>query len=182
MLAPQMPTQVPDPPPPTTAMLRASRLFDGMSEAVLTELAQNLSTEMASAGQLLIAEGETAAHMFIVLSGEVEVSHQGSRDHDVRVALLGPGDWVGEMAILEVQPRSASVRALAPSALLRITAADVHRLLYERALDQYALLVMNIARELSRRLRVADRVIANASGTVAQNYVMESRRPPPPLK
>jgi CRP-like cAMP-binding protein len=174
-----MATKVPDPPVPTAAMLRASRLFDGMAEAILTELAQQLSCEMAEPGQLLIAEGEAAAHMFVVLSGEVEVSHQGGRDHDVRVALLGPGDWVGEMAILEVQPRSASVRALAPSALLRITAADVRRLLYERALDQYALLVMNIARELSRRLRVADRVIANASGAVAQHYVMESRRPPP---
>jgi CRP-like cAMP-binding protein len=83
------------------------------------------------------------------------------------------------MAILEVQPRSASVRALAPSTLLRITATDVRRLLYERDATQYALLVMNIARELSRRLRVADRVIANAAGHVAQHYVMESRRPPP---
>jgi CRP-like cAMP-binding protein len=117
--------------------------------------------------------------MFVVLSGEVEVLHKGGGDHDVRVALLGPGDWVGEMAILDVQPRSASVRALAPSGLLRITAADVRRLLYERDPGQYALLVMNIARELSRRLRVADRVIANAAGVVAQRYVQESRRPPP---
>lgn len=173
-----MPTQVPDPPVPTAAMLRSSRLFDGMSEATLQDLAQNLVCEMAAPGQLLMNEGETAAHMFVVLSGEVEVTHQGNRDHDVCVALLGPGDWVGEMAILEAQPRSASVRALAPSALLRVTAADVQRLLYERAMDQYVLLVMNVARELSRRLRVADRVIANASGNVAKTYVMESRRPP----
>jgi CRP/FNR family cyclic AMP-dependent transcriptional regulator len=95
------------------------------------------------------------------------------------VALLGPGDWIGEMAILDVQPRSASVRTLAPTVLLRLHAADVRRLLYERDPGQYALLVMNIARELSRRLRVADRVIANAAGAVAQRYVMESRRPPP---
>ena len=53
--------------------------------------------------------------MFVVLSGEVEVLHKGGSDHDVRVALLGPGDWVGEMAVLDVQPRSASVRALAPT-------------------------------------------------------------------
>ena len=159
-------------------MLRASRLFAGLTDATLDTLSRELKCEMSAPGQMLIAEGEVAEHMFVVLSGEVEVLHKGGLDHDVRVALLGPGDWVGEMAILDVQPRSASVRALASSALLRVTAADVRRLLYEPALDQYAILAMNIARELSRRLRVADRVIAHASGHVAQRYVLESRRPP----
>jgi len=174
-----MPTPLPSPPQTTPGMLRASRLFSGISEATLEVLAHELKCEMAAPGQMLIAEGELATHMFVVLSGEVEVLHKGGLDHDVRVALLGPGDWVGEMAILEVQPRSASVRALASTALLRVTAADVRHLLYERALDQYAILATNIARELSRRLRVADRVIAHASGHVAQSYVLESRRPPP---
>jgi CRP/FNR family transcriptional regulator, cyclic AMP receptor protein len=175
-----MVANAPKPPELTPAALRASRLFDGLKEEVLKELASELRAEVVPPGQLLIAEGEVAAHMFVVLSGEVEVLHKGDADHDVRVALLGPGDWVGEMAILDVQPRSASVRALASSALLRVTAADVRRLLYERDPGQYALLVMNIARELSRRLRVADRVIAKASGPIAQRYVIESRRPPPP--
>lgn len=173
-----MSTRELQPPPVLPEILRTTRLFHGLSDDILQLLAQELRAEMAAAGQLLISEGEIAAHMFVVLSGEVEVLHKGSADHDVRVALLGPGDWIGEMAILEVQPRSASVRALAPTALLRITSADVRHLLYERDAVQYALLVMNIARELSRRLRVADRVIANAAGHVAQHYVMESRRPP----
>ena len=175
-----MAVNAPKPPELTPAALRLSRLFDGLKDEMLEELAARADARSWSQpGQLLITEGEIAAHMFVVLSGEVEVLHKGGSDHDVRVALLGPGDWVGEMAILDVQPRSASVRALAPSALLRVTAADVRRLLYERDAGQYALLVMNIARELSRRLRVADRVIANASGAVAQRYVIESRRPPP---
>jgi CRP/FNR family transcriptional regulator, cyclic AMP receptor protein len=170
----------PNPPEVTPAALRMTRLFDGLSEAMLELLARELPSQWAAPGELLMVEGEMAAHMYVVLTGEVEVLHKGGADHDVRVALLGPGDWVGEMAILDVQPRSASVRSLAPSALLRINAADVRRLLYERDMAQYALLVMNIARELSRRLRVADRVIANAAENVAHHYVMESRRPPPP--
>jgi CRP-like cAMP-binding protein len=174
-----MPANAHKPPELTVAALRLSRLFDGLKDDMLQELASKLRAELVPPGQLLITEGEIAAHMFVVLSGEVEVVHKGGGDHDVRVALLGPGDWVGEMAILDVQPRSASVRALAPSALLRLTAADVRNLLFERDTGQYALLVMNIARELSRRLRVADRVIANAAGAVAQRYVIESRRPPP---
>lgn len=170
----------PKPPAVTPAALRATRLFDGLNEAMLETLVRELPTEIARPGQMIMMQGEAAAHMYVVLTGEVEVLHKGASDRDVRVALLGPGDWVGEMAILDVQPRSASVRALAASGLLRVNAADVRRLLYERDMGQYALLVMNIARELSRRLRVADRVIANASAQVAQHYVLESRRPPPP--
>jgi CRP/FNR family transcriptional regulator, cyclic AMP receptor protein len=175
-----MPQSAPQPPELTPDLLRTSRLFEGLRNDMVEELSRELRAELVQPGQMLITEGEVAAHMFVVLTGEVEVLHKGSSDHDVRVALLGPGDWIGEMAILDVQPRSASVRALAPSMVLRMTAADVRRLLYERDAGQYALLVMNIARELSRRLRVADRVIANAAGQVAQRYVMESRRPPPP--
>jgi CRP/FNR family transcriptional regulator, cyclic AMP receptor protein len=163
----------------TAASLRTSRLFDGLKDEALEWMARELGAELVPTGRLLITEGDIASHMFLVLSGEVEVLHKGGSDHDVRVALLGPGDWIGEMAILDVQPRSASVRALAPSEVVRLTAVDVKRLLYERDAGQYALLITNIARELSRRLRVADRVIANASAQVAQRYVIESRRPPP---
>jgi CRP/FNR family transcriptional regulator, cyclic AMP receptor protein len=174
-----MSTSEPRPRTVTADALRATRLFEGLSTEALDWMARELRAELIPTGQMLITEGDIASHMFVVLSGEVEVLHKGGSDHDVRVALLGPGDWIGEMAILDVQPRSASVRALAPSEVVRMTAVDVKRLLYERDAGQYALLVMNIARELSRRLRVADRVIANASAAVAQRYVMESRRPPP---
>lgn len=166
------------PPPLTPTMLGTSRLFEGLTEATLETLAKALKSELATPGQMLIAEGELASHMFVVLSGEVEVLHKGGSDHDVRVALLGPGDWIGEMAVLDVQPRSASVRSLAPTALLRIGLGDVRTLLADKP-EQYAQLILNIARELSRRLRVADRVIASASSAVAQRYVIESRRPPP---
>ena len=163
----------------TGAMLEGNKLFQGLSPETLELLAAEVPCETAMPGEMLMRENEVDSHMFLVLNGEMEVLHKGGGDRDVRVALLGPGDWVGEMAILDVQPRSASVRSLAPSQILRIRASDVRRLLYERDMTQYALLVMNIARELSRRLRVADRVIANASTQVAATYVQESRRPPP---
>jgi CRP-like cAMP-binding protein len=116
--------------------------------------------------------------MFVILNGEVEVLYKGDGDHDVRLALLGPGDWIGEMALLDVQPRSASVRALAPTTLLRVSTPDARRLIQEPDPLQYAQLVANIARELARRLRVADHIIANASSHLVQRYVVESRRPP----
>jgi CRP/FNR family cyclic AMP-dependent transcriptional regulator len=82
------------------------------------------------------------------------------------------------MALLGTQqPRSATVRALAPSVLLRLPAADVKRMIEERDVAQYARIILNIARELSRRLKVADRLIAQSSAAIAKQYVLESMRP-----
>ena len=86
------------------------------------------------------------------------------------MALLGPGDWVGEMSILDVMPRSASVRALAPSLLLVLTASDLDKL-YRKDLPSYSMLMMNIARELSRRLRVADGILAGVVTSVWSEYL-----------
>lgn len=160
-------------------MLREHALFRGLDEATLQVLSAELECDTSAPGQQLVKEGDMANDMFVIVHGEVEVLAQG-RHGKVCVALLGPGDWFGEMAILETQPRSASARALSPTRLLRMTDADVHRLLAGRDMRQYAVLLTNIAKELSRRLRVADRLIANTGATLAQRYVTESKRPPAP--
>jgi CRP/FNR family cyclic AMP-dependent transcriptional regulator len=166
----------------TIDMLRDNRLFRGIDDTTLALLLNELPPVLIEPGTVLITEGDAPSEMFVVLTGELEVlTHGGGTNADVRVALLGPGDWCGEMAILDVQPRSATVRTLAPSILMRLTAADVERHLKARDLAQYARLLLNVARELSRRLRVADRLIAQSSATIAKQYVLESMRPPKPV-
>lgn len=63
---------------------------------------------------------------------------------------------------------------LAPSRM-RLSAESVDRLLYRRDLKAYSLFVMNIARELSRRLRVADGILAQFVGTMAEEYVSKTK-------
>jgi len=152
-------------------------LFGGLSEEVLRELAATLDASLFDPGAVVMREGEQAREMFVVLSGELEVLRRSKGGTEGRVALLGPGGWLGEMSILDVQHRSASVRALAPSRLLRISAESVDRLLYRRDLRGYALFVMNIARDLARRLRVTDGVLAQFMGSIADTYVPHSRKP-----
>jgi len=174
-----MTEQNPRVPPLTADMLRQNRLFQGVDAATVELLAKELKLELTSIGDRLIREGDSADFMFVIINGELEVlSHGGSSSADVRVALLGPGDWVGEMALLGTQPRSATVRSLAPSLLLRLQASDVKRLIQDRDPAQYARILLNIARELGHRLRVADRLIAQSSAAIAKQYVLESRRPP----
>jgi CRP/FNR family cyclic AMP-dependent transcriptional regulator len=166
-------------PPVTLDMLQHNRLFQGVQPNALQVLMKQLSAKIAMPGEWIMREGEVADYMFVILNGELEVlSHGGSGSADVRVALLGPGDWVGEMAVLDAHPqRSASVRSLAPSLLMRLTLSDVGRLQQEEPLV-YAGMLRNIACELGRRLRVADRLIARTSAAMAKQYVLESMRPP----
>lgn len=163
----------------TVEMLQENRLFEGVGKDTLELLLREIKPELAQPGDWIIREGDTADFMFIVLNGELEVlSRGGGPTADVRVALLGPGDWVGEMALLQAQPRSASVRSLAPSVLMRLTAADMKRLIKERDASLHGEIMANIARELGRRLRVADRLIARSSAAIAKQYVIESMLPP----
>ncbi len=158
------------------AMLKDVGLFGGLDDETLGHLARELPTRHVESGDVVVREGDTAREMYVVIGGELEVVKQAKQGGDVRVALFGPGDWFGEMAIVDPQPRSATVRAVAPTMLLRVTGEDVDRLLYRRDVKSYALFIMNIARELSRRLRVADGLVAQFVTSVAENY---QSKPPP---
>ncbi|HEX2876279.1 MAG TPA: cyclic nucleotide-binding domain-containing protein [Polyangiaceae bacterium] len=152
------------------AELRNIGLFGALSDDVLEYLATLLTVETPPAGATLFREGEDANAMFVVISGEVEVLKKSKRAVEARVAVLGPGDWFGEMSIVDIQPRSATVRALAPSRLLRVTSADLDAL-YRHDLRSYAIIILNLARELSRRLRVADGILADLISNVMDQYL-----------
>ena len=150
--------------------LRNIGLFGALSDEVLGFLAGMLTVVQPTAGDTIFREGEEASEMFVVLGGEMEVMKKSRAAVDARVAVLGPGDWFGEMSIVDIQPRSATVRALAPGRLIRITAADLDAL-YRHDVRSYAIIVLNLARELSRRLRVADGILADLIANVVESYI-----------
>jgi CRP-like cAMP-binding protein len=162
--------------PPNIDELRNVGLFGAVGDDILEFLAKKLVVILPGAGDVIFREGDPARDLFVVINGEMEVLKRSHSGVDVRVALLGLGDWFGEMSILDVQPRSATVRTLAPSRVLRIGAADLDAL-YRHDTKAYSLIILNIARELSRRLRVADGLLAELLINVMGNY-MDRRRPP----
>ncbi|WP_438016642.1 cyclic nucleotide-binding domain-containing protein [Sorangium sp. So ce315] len=161
--------------PELLAQLRDIGLFGGLGDQVLQALADTLELIELQPGAVAFREGDSGREMFVLLAGEMEVLKRSKRDVEARVAILGPSDWFGEMSILDVMPRSATVRAIAPSRLLRVTAHDLDAL-YRRDLRSYTLLVLNIAREMSRRLRVADSLLAELVANMLDEYA-RPRRP-----
>jgi CRP-like cAMP-binding protein len=158
----------------TFERLRELGLFGGLDDAALGELSRTLGAFAVQPGETVFHEGDSGRDMFVLLEGEMEVLKRSKREREARVAVLGPGDWFGEMAILDVLPRSATVRAIAPSTLLRVSAQELD-VLYRRDLRSYSLIVMNIAREMSRRLRVADGLLAELVANVIDEYTRPHR-------
>lgn len=155
--------------------LRNIGLFGALSDEVLQHLTTTLTVTTPSAGTVVFREGDEARDMYVLVEGELEVLKKSQQGIEARVAMLGPGDWFGEMSVVDVQPRSATVRVLAPSRLVRITSADLDAL-YRYDMKSYAIIVLNLARELSRRLRVADGILADFIATVMDSYVVKSSK------
>jgi signal transduction histidine kinase len=108
--------------------LRQIPLFADLSEEDLERLYRMAETVSIPAGQLVLSEGDPGDSLYVVLEGELEVTkRQGSQD--VLLALYDPGQFFGEMALLEQAPRSASVRTVQESRLLVISQAAFQSLL-----------------------------------------------------
>ncbi|MEI7894058.1 MAG: cyclic nucleotide-binding domain-containing protein, partial [Myxococcales bacterium] len=153
----------------TPALLREIGLFGALSDEVLDHLVLSLKTVHVHAGDTVFREGDPAREMYVLLEGEMEVTKRSRRGHETRVAILGPLDTFGEMALIDMQNRSATVRALAPSRILCVTAEDLNGL-YRFDLKAYALIVLNIARDMSRRLRVTDGLLADFAASVLDEW------------
>ena len=82
-------------------------LFDGLSEKALKEILEKGVYRTFKQGDILIREGEEGDEFFVIIKGKVEVSSRGSV-----IAVLGDGEFFGEMALLEGVKRSATVRAI----------------------------------------------------------------------
>jgi len=144
-------------------------IFGGLPPPLLEQIIAASAVHRVEPGVQLIGEGELAKNVFVVLEGELEICKRGTNGAEFRLAVLKRGDCVGEMSLIDIQPRSATVRTLTSALLLAIDNAGSARL-YEEHPEAYLLLVLNIAREISRRLRRADQILADMGLTVEEMW------------
>jgi CRP/FNR family cyclic AMP-dependent transcriptional regulator len=137
-------------------------LFGGLPDMALEQLMPLIVERAYAVDEVICTEGDPGRELFIVRSGQVEVRKRLGDGGFRALARLEVGDCFGEMSLIDIQPRSASVVAVADTRLWVLTNMDLYRL-YQTNLEAYAFLVQNICRELSRRLRRADGVIAEIS-------------------
>ncbi|MEW6304588.1 MAG: cyclic nucleotide-binding domain-containing protein [Verrucomicrobiota bacterium] len=134
-------------------------IFAGLNDEALNVLAQRVQVTEAAPGTVLVREGENGNRFFLIESGAVRVCKHYGKPHETILATLQKGDFFGEMCILETLPRSATVLTVVPSVFYSLTSLDFLHL-YERLPSEYGILVLNLARDLSRRLRHLDELFS----------------------
>ena len=144
------------------AFLVATPFFGGLSDVSLDLLISMLVERRFDVGAMVVAEGEPGRSMYVVHSGELVVSKLGKSGRVIRMAGLGPGDFFGEMTLIEMQNRSATVVAESLTVLYELTARNLYTY-YKADIRAYVMVLQNINRELCRRLRRADVRIAELS-------------------
>jgi CRP-like cAMP-binding protein len=113
-----------------------------------------MGTAAYAAGDTIIREGEPNDRIHFILEGSVEVLKD-----DIQLACLGEGDTFGEMEFLDVMPAAATIRALSAATVATISNHALHEL-SKASMRAFAMVVMNLARDLSRRLRRMDDIVA----------------------
>lgn len=123
-------------------LLRDLPLFELCSKRDLRRIAALAEERLVDEGAELIREGEPGREFFVVVDGEVDVRRRGRR-----VARLGAGSYVGEIALLSRSPRTATVTAATPLRVLAISGVD-----FVRLLDTLPELWLKVARTLADRV------------------------------
>ncbi|MFH1809836.1 MAG: cyclic nucleotide-binding domain-containing protein [Pseudomonadota bacterium] len=123
--------------------LKGVELFGQISGEDLSQIAQIADEVEFEREQLVMREGELGDSLFLIISGQVRVHKV-----ELEIAVLGERQVVGEMALLDSEPRSASVTAVTDVTLLRIQQEDFADILTEKPE-----IALGIIKVLSRRLR-----------------------------
>ncbi len=134
-------------------LLRRMPIFGGLKSETL-EFLLDLSNEiLVSDGDYFFREQERGNSVFVLESGRAEV-HRLKQGDAIVLRKLVEGDCFGEMALIDFMPRSASVMAETNCQAIEISGKALIQL-HKRDIEQYAMIMMNLGREVSRRLRLA---------------------------
>ena len=135
-------------------LLQGMPIFGGIRADVLQFLLGLCPVVSVPTNEYFFHEHDQADSMFVLEAGKVAVL-KSWRGQEYLLKILKEGDCFGEMAVMDLSPRSASIRAVEDCAAIRVSAANLYKL-YEQDPKQFALIQMNMGREVTRRLREAD--------------------------
>ena len=140
----------------STLLLHSVPLFAGLDEQQLAVLARAIVRKSAGRNAKIIGAGDPTDSLYIVISGRLKVQMSDEQGREVILSILGPGEFFGEMGLLDDSPRSASVVSLEACELLTISKTD-----FKRSLAGNSELSLTVMRGLVKRLREADRKIGS---------------------
>ncbi len=127
-------------------MLERVPIFSGLTQKELRSISSSSKERKFQAGQTMVSEGESGVGFFLIIEGRAEV-----RRGDKVLSKLEPGQFFGEMTLLDEQPRSADVVAVEPTKCLIFSVWDFHGMI-----KTYPKMAREIMKEMARRLRLTN--------------------------
>jgi CRP-like cAMP-binding protein len=130
--------------------LRHYSLFGGLLEEQIHAIIPLMEQETYEAGDAIITEGCPNDKIRFIVEGNVTAIKEG-----ITLYHFKEGDTFGEMEVLDVMPSAATIKALMPTQVMSISNRNLHQI-YKNDIKAFALIIMNLARDISRRLRNMD--------------------------
>jgi CRP/FNR family transcriptional regulator/CRP/FNR family cyclic AMP-dependent transcriptional regulator len=141
-----------------SAMLRQVPLFAPLSDHDLTTIEAIAQRRRFRRGEIIFHRGDPGATLYVILSGRVRIFSPSEDGSEVVLGLLWPGEFFGELSLLDGQPRSASAQALDDCEMLVISREDFRRFLHNE--PGASIVVLEV---LSSRLRRTDQLLEDAA-------------------
>jgi CRP-like cAMP-binding protein len=135
-------------------LLQATPFFGAVADKSIDLILHLSETLEVEKGDYFFHQGDYGDSLFLLERGQAVVFKK-SQDQEYPLRYVKDGDCFGELALIDFSPRSASVRAEIPSTAIKIPSSALHKL-YQQNTEQFLIIQMNMAREVSRRLRDAD--------------------------
>ncbi|MDQ1711583.1 MAG: family transcriptional regulator, cyclic receptor protein [Frankiaceae bacterium] len=152
-------------------LLRAAPLFAGLDDAAWTALRPRLTERRLDRGEHLFAEGDPGDALHVVAEGKVKICRTAHDGRENVIAVLGPGDLLGELSIFDAQPRAASAVAVTDCAFATLSGHD-----FAGWLADCPAVALDLLRALATRLRqtneaMADLVFTDVPGRIAKTLL-----------
>ena len=136
--------------------LQKYSFFGGLLPDQIKQILPHVADGSYKTGDDIITEGTTNDKIYFILEGKVAVIKQG-----ITLTEFGEGDTFGEMEVLDVMPSAATIRALTDTQIISVSNRAL-REIYKADIHSFSLIIMNLARDLSRRLRLMDEKVAGS--------------------
>ena len=131
-------------------------LFEGLNPEEQEELRAMMTQTTLRRGETLFNEGDAGDRLYILLSGKVKLGHASADGRENLLAVLGPGEIVGELTLFDPGPRSTTATAVAPTEMLTL---DHNQLM--AYVESHPQLAKDMLRALAQRLRRTNTALAD---------------------
>jgi CRP-like cAMP-binding protein len=155
------------------AFLCKHSLFGGLTNPELDTIRPFIKELEFKKGDYILKQGEFNSRVYFIVQGVVSIEKfpEHHEKESRKIATLEEGDSFGEMELIDIQPCAASAIAIEDSSIVALDSQDFYSL-SKINLKIYTMMMLNLARDISRRLRKTDELLAEATMDSQENFVL----------